>query len=100
MAWDLVRDRDVEAVGIAGRNQGPLDKIRDWIKRDKLNLHILDVLDRGATEKLMSQYDLCINTLLNRRSSYRSLGGPGYKFGNQRPGGPGGVPQKTREPRD
>ena len=73
VAWDLVQDRDVEAVGIAGRNQGSLDKVRDWIKSDKLDLHILDALGRGAAEKLMSQYDLCINTLPDRRSSYRAL---------------------------
>ncbi len=60
-------------MGIVGRNQGSLDKVRDWIKSDKLDLHILDALGRGAAEKLMSRYDLCINALPDRRSSHRAL---------------------------
>jgi len=73
IAWDLIRDKDVEAVGIVGRTEATLGKIRDWIASDKLELHTLDVMDRGAAERLVGQYDLCINTLPDRRSSYRAL---------------------------
>ena len=42
-AWDLVRDSEVEIVGIVGRRKSNLERVQKWINSSKLKLHVLDV---------------------------------------------------------
>jgi saccharopine dehydrogenase-like NADP-dependent oxidoreductase len=72
-AWDLVRDSDVELVGIVGRRKSSLERIRKWISSDKLKLHVLDVSNATDMKTLMQQYDVGIVSLPDRKTSYRTL---------------------------
>jgi lysine 6-dehydrogenase len=72
-AWDLVRDSDVESVGIVGRRKSSLERIRKWISSDKLKLHVLDVSNATDMKALMRQYDVGIVSLPDRKTSYRTL---------------------------
>jgi lysine 6-dehydrogenase len=72
-AWDLVRDSDVESVGIVGRRKSSLERIRKWISSDKLKLHVLDVSNATDMKTLMRQYDVGIVALPDRKTSYRTL---------------------------
>ncbi len=72
-AWDLVRDSDVELVGIVGRRKSSLERIRKWVSSDKLKLHVLDVSNATEMKTLMQQYDVGIVSLPDRKTSYRTL---------------------------
>ena len=72
-AWDLVRDSEVELVGIVGRRKSSLERIRKWISSDKLKLHVLDVSNATDMKTLMQQYDVGIVSLPDRKTSYRTL---------------------------
>ena len=72
-AWDLVRDSEVELVGIVGRRKSSLERIRKWISSDKLKLHVLDVTNATDMKTLMQQYDVGIVSLPDRKTSYRTL---------------------------
>jgi lysine 6-dehydrogenase len=72
-AWDLVRDSEVELVGIVGRRKSSLERIRKWISSDKLKLHVLDVSNATDMKTLMRQYDVGIVALPDRKTSYRTL---------------------------
>ena len=72
-AWDLVRDSEVELVGIVGRRKSSLERIRKWIGSDKLKLHVLDVTNSTNMKTLMRQYDVGIVSLPDRKTSYRTL---------------------------
>ena len=72
-AWDLVRDSDVELVGIVGRRKSSLERIRKWISSDKLKLHVLDVSNATDMKTLMQQYDVGIVSLPDRKTSYSTL---------------------------
>jgi len=72
-AWDLVRDSEVELVGIVGRRKSSLERIRKWISSDKLKLHVLDVSNATDMKTLMRQYDVGIVSLPDRKTSYRTL---------------------------
>lgn len=71
VAWDLAKDKDIDAIGIVGRRKEALEKIKKWIGSDKVIPHILDVSDREAIEKLMKQYDVGALALPDRGTSYR-----------------------------
>jgi lysine 6-dehydrogenase len=72
-AWDLLRDSEVEIVGIVGRRKSSLDRIRKLLGSDKLKLHVLDVTNATDVKALMQQYDVGIVSLPDRRTSYRTL---------------------------
>ena len=70
-AWDLAMDKDVQAVGIAGRREHALQQTRDWIGSDKIVPHVLDINDKKQTSDLMREYDVGIIALPDRRTSYK-----------------------------
>ena len=72
-AWDLLRDSEVEIVGIVGRRKSSLDRIRKLLGSDKLKLHVLDVTNATDMKALMQQYDVGIVSLPDRKTSYRTL---------------------------
>jgi lysine 6-dehydrogenase len=72
-AWDLLRDSEVEIVGIVGRRKSSLERIRKWLSSDKLKLHVLDVSNATDMKSLMQQYDVGIVSLPDRKTSYRTL---------------------------
>lgn len=70
VAWDLVKDSEVEAVGIAGRRKDALEQTKKWIGSNKVMLHVLDVTNREDTVRLMKRYDVGAIALPDRRTSY------------------------------
>lgn len=73
VAWDLVKQEDVEAVGLVGRRKEALEEAKRWIKSAKVTVHPLDITDRAETAKLMKLYDVGVNALPDRRTSYKVL---------------------------
>jgi lysine 6-dehydrogenase len=71
VAWDLVKQEDVKAVGIVGRNAASLKTVADWIDNPKIKIHSLDIMDVEATKALMKSYDVGVSTLPDRQTSYR-----------------------------
>jgi lysine 6-dehydrogenase len=71
VAWDLVKEEDVETVGLVGRRETSLRKIADWIDSSKIKLHSLDIMNVEVTKEVMKGYDVGISTLPDRRTSYR-----------------------------
>lgn len=71
VAWDLVKDDEVEAVGLVGRRKDALERTKKWIDSRKVMLHSLDITDREGTIRLMKQYDVGTIALPNRRTSYK-----------------------------
>jgi len=71
VAWDLVKNSEVEAVGIVGRRKNALEMKRKWINSDKVILHVLDIANREEAKRLMKQYDVGVITLPDRRGSYK-----------------------------
>lgn len=72
-AWDLVKQDDVEAVGLVGRRKEALEEARRWLASPKAVVHQLDITDKAKTVKLMKQYDVGVNALPDRRTSYKVL---------------------------
>ena len=70
VAWDLVKEHDVEAVGLIGRRREALEKTKTWIANPKLKLHILDIDDTQALKSVMQEYDVGVIALPDRRTSY------------------------------
>jgi lysine 6-dehydrogenase len=71
VAWDLVKQEDIETVGLVGRNGTSLKMVADWVNSVKIKIHPLDIMDVEATKELMKEYDVGISTLPDRRTSYR-----------------------------
>jgi len=71
VAWDLVKDSQVEAVGIVGRRKDALERTKRWMNSNKVILHVLDMANREDTRRLMKQYDVGVITLPDRRGSYK-----------------------------
>ena len=74
VAWDLAKNYKVEEVGIigiTGRQENTLKKIKKWINSNKIVLHAIDVNDRQETMKLMEKYDVGAIALPNRKCSYK-----------------------------
>jgi len=71
VAWDLVKDNEVEAVGMVGRRKGALETTKRWINSDKVILHVLDITSREDTKRLMKEYDVGVISLPDRRMSYK-----------------------------
>ena len=62
--------RDVTTVGLADRSHGALENARAWLKSPKVVTHQVDVHKKDELATLMSQYDVGVNTLPDRRTSY------------------------------
>ncbi len=73
VAWDLVKDTDVEAVGIVDRRMRALERVNNWINSNKVRLHILDITDREKAKRLMKEYDVGVITLPDRKTSYKVI---------------------------
>jgi len=71
VAWDLAKDKQVEAIGITGRRRDALEKTKKWIGSDKVIPHVLDINDRENTKKLMKQYDVGAIAMPDRKTSYK-----------------------------
>jgi len=72
-AWDLVRDSEVEIVGIVGRRKSSLERVQKRINSNKLKLHVLDVSNTADMRTLMQEYDVGIISLPDRKTSYKTL---------------------------
>lgn len=70
VAFDLIRSDEVIAVGLADRSHGALENARAWLKSPKVVTHQIDVNRKDELTALMKQYDVGINTLPDRRTSY------------------------------
>ena len=70
-AWDLVKDSQVETVGIVDRKKDAIERTKKWINSDKVIVHVLDISNREDTKRLMKQYDVGVITLPDRRTSYK-----------------------------
>lgn len=71
IAWDLAKDKQVEAIGITGRRKDTLEKTKRWIGSDKVIPHTLDVNDKKNAINLMKQYDVGAIALPDRKTSYK-----------------------------
>lgn len=71
VAFDLIQASDVTTVGLADRSLGALETARAWLKNPKVTIHQVDVGKKDELAALMSQYDVGINTLPDRRTSYQ-----------------------------
>lgn len=70
VAFDLIRSDEVTVVGLADRSHGALENARAWLKSPKVVNHQVDVNRKDDLATLMKQYDVGINTLPDRRTSY------------------------------
>jgi lysine 6-dehydrogenase len=73
VAFDLLKDDAVEKVGLVARRKDALEKTREWLKSDRVEIHPLDIMDKAAVQRLMKQYDVGVNTLPDRRTSYKTV---------------------------
>lgn len=71
VAYDLLTDDAVEKVGLVARRRDVLEKTRQWLASDRVEVHVLDIADKAGTQRLMKQYDVGVNTLPDRRTSYK-----------------------------
>ncbi len=72
-AWYLANRTEFEKIGIASRTGSTIDKIIDKIGSDKLVKHVVDVTDKQKTKEIMKGYDVGINALPTRKTSYTTL---------------------------
>ncbi len=70
VAFDLIQSGEVSVVGLADRSHGALENARAWLKSPKVVTHQVDVNRKDDLTALMKQYDVGINTLPDRRTSY------------------------------
>ena len=73
IAWDLVKEEDVEAVGIIGRRRDALEKTKAWISNSKVKSYNLDIADTQTIMGLMESYDVGVIALPDRKTSYQVL---------------------------
>ena len=70
VAWDLVRDPDVEQLGLVGRTQQSLQALQTALGNDaRIRCHAVDVASSELVE-VLKQYQVAVLTLPDRRSSY------------------------------
>jgi lysine 6-dehydrogenase len=72
-AWDLVKDSELETVGIVGRRKENLEMVQKWINSNKLTAHVLDVSNTEDMKLLMKRYDVGIIALPDRKTSYTTV---------------------------
>lgn len=73
IAWDLLRDNEVEVVGIVDRQSSILQMAQKGINSNKLIVHVLDVTDREKTRRLMREYDVGVISLADRKANYMAV---------------------------
>jgi lysine 6-dehydrogenase len=71
VAWDLVKQEEVDVVGLVGRRKESLKKTENWVGSQKIRTHSLDVADQDGVKRLMQEYDVGVITLPDRRTSYK-----------------------------
>lgn len=74
VAWDLAKNDkvgEIGIIGITGRREDTLEKVKKWIGSEKIVLHTIDVNNREETMNLMEKYDVGAIALPDRRSSYK-----------------------------
>lgn len=70
VAWDLAKNSavgEVGIIGITGRQENILKKIKKWINSNKIVLHAIDINNRQETMKLMEKYDVGAIALPDRK---------------------------------
>lgn len=70
VGFDLIHSDEVTTVGLADRSHGALENARAWLKSAKVVTHQVDVHRKDDLTALMKHYDVGINTLPDRRTSY------------------------------
>lgn len=70
VAYDLVREPQVERVGLAGRRLEALDETHRWLDSTGVALHALDVTEESSVKRLVGTYDVVVSALPDRRTSY------------------------------
>jgi lysine 6-dehydrogenase len=73
VAFDLLKEDAVERIGLVARRQDALEQAKAWLHSDRVVIHPLDISDKAATQQLMKQYDVGVNTLPDRRTSYKTM---------------------------
>jgi lysine 6-dehydrogenase len=72
-AWDLVRNNEVETVGIVDKHRGNLERLQKRISSSKLKPHDLDVSNTADMKMLMKEYDVGIISLPARKINYTTV---------------------------
>ena len=70
VAFDVAHEPAVTAVGLVGRRKEALESARTWLASPKVAVHVLDVERIDDVKALMKQYDVSVNTLPDRHTSY------------------------------
>jgi lysine 6-dehydrogenase len=70
VAFDLAHEPAVSAIGLVGRRREALEATRTWLKSPKVVVHPLDIERTDDVKALMKQYDVSVNTLPDRHTSY------------------------------
>ncbi len=73
VAWYLVNHTDFEEIGLYSRSQGPMDNMIDFVGGERVKKHIGNVFDPETLKEVMQDYDVGINTLPDRKTSYRTI---------------------------
>jgi saccharopine dehydrogenase-like NADP-dependent oxidoreductase len=73
VAWDLAKDKEVEAIGLVGRHRKTLQRVKDWVGSKKIVLHILDINKKKDAISLMKKYDAAASVMPDRKTSYKVL---------------------------
>jgi len=71
IAWDLAKDKEIVEIGIVGRRKEALKKVKDWVRSDKVRVHVLDINNKKDTIALMKKYKVGIIALPDRKTSYK-----------------------------
>jgi lysine 6-dehydrogenase len=75
VAWHLVKEGEIDTVGIVGRHLETLESVRTWIGSSKIIPHVLDVANKEEMLRLMKQYDVGVSAVVDRRTSYKVVHG-------------------------
>ncbi len=70
VAFDLIKDEAVKEVGLVGRRKDALERTSAWLKSPKVAIHALDIEKKDDVIALMKRYDVGVNTLPDRHTSY------------------------------
>ena len=73
IASDLVKDTEVEAVGIVDKRKSSLDKVLKGMNSSKLTARALDVNNIEDTKRLMKDYDVGVIALDDTKASYKAV---------------------------
>jgi len=73
IAGDLVKDTEVEAVGIVDRRKSSLDRMQKGLHSSKLIAHALDVTNTEDTKRLMKDYDVGVIALDDTKACYKAV---------------------------